>query len=212
MLDLCMCAHPHPHDACHVRFTCAHTCAYMHNPPHVHMHVHVHANSNKQVSFNYSTRVTNSEDNLQFYVDDERVWGVSLSTLSAFSLAPSPPRPLRTSSPCALPPSSPLFLPSSPAHCLCAHTPHACSVSPTHPHPYLVATGPPPFYSHLTRRQDTSRDSPRATHPHDPSSKTDKRDLLVSKRDLLTISVLHECIRPPTPGGDATDVCIRVPI
>ena len=47
----------------------------------------------KQVSFNYSTRVTNSEDNLQFYVDDERVWGVSLSPPLSATLPPLTPNP-----------------------------------------------------------------------------------------------------------------------
>ena len=37
-----------------------------------------------EVSFNYSTRVTNSEDNLQMYVNDERVWGVETQQMYAY--------------------------------------------------------------------------------------------------------------------------------
>jgi hypothetical protein len=37
-----------------------------------------------ELSFNYSTRVTNSEDTLQMYVDDERVWGVETQQMYAY--------------------------------------------------------------------------------------------------------------------------------
>ena len=46
--------------------------------------VNVHLETWGEVAFNYSTRVGNSEDNLQMYVDDERVWGVETQQMYAY--------------------------------------------------------------------------------------------------------------------------------